>query len=310
MRIRLFIYIFCLFSFQGAIAQVDSVIRYPIDGEIKDTATFYLEKNIPYIDYQIVFYKIDTASHSYDRLFAIYRDDSLVFKEYSFGVDQMRLVELAMNESGPAYVSDLNGDKVEDLVLQVFTGGAHCCTKWYVFSLGDNFQCLTTLDAGHGYIRLAELNKDGIKEIETQDWCMAYWHSSFAECRPADIILGYQNQKWQANFDLMKKKISRTEWKKKALDIRKKLEDKLKEVKQKGNVLTEYFPSGNWNWLSNNALESQSVWDTMLQLIYQDNEKEAYLYLDWLWPKELIDLKTAFIKDFKAQMATSNFLKK
>ena len=38
---------------------------------------------------------------------------------------------------------DINGDGIPDLVVEEFSGGAHCCSSYLIFSLGKEFKKLT-----------------------------------------------------------------------------------------------------------------------------------------------------------------------
>lgn len=69
----------------------------------------------------------------------------------------------------PGTLLDLDKDGLEDLVLKNFSGGAHCCFTYQIYSLGKVLKKLGELklmDCGEN-IKLQDLNGDGLWEILT-----------------------------------------------------------------------------------------------------------------------------------------------
>lgn len=90
----------------------------------------------------------------------------------------------------PPAVRDLTGDGVPELVLSDWSGGAHCCFTYYVFTLGPRLAVLDTLPLEHSdQARFEDLDGDGAHELRTRDWTFAYWNSSFNGSPAPEVIL-------------------------------------------------------------------------------------------------------------------------
>ncbi len=76
----------------------------------------------------------------------------------------------------PGTLLDLDHDGYEDLLLRVFTGGAHCCYEYHVFSLAKILKKMGDLKFGDcgDKIQLKDLNGDGTMEIITCSAAFTY----------------------------------------------------------------------------------------------------------------------------------------
>ncbi len=93
-----------------------------------------------------------------------------------------------------------------NLVVNEWTGGAHCCYKFYVFQIGKRFRKIAILDAGDGDLAHFEYIKGKQKLVFiAADWTFAYWHTSFMQSPAPEVILAYQNDSYVLDFDLMRK---------------------------------------------------------------------------------------------------------
>ncbi|HEV7553564.1 MAG TPA: hypothetical protein VGP65_17885 [Candidatus Angelobacter sp.] len=96
-----------------------------------------------------------------------------------------------------AYVQskeDVNGDGIPDLVLEGFSGGAHCCWTYYVVSLGATPSLLKKFEneRGAGFVR----NKStGRIEIATMDGAFDYFDFlSHGETPFPDVYLSLEGK--------------------------------------------------------------------------------------------------------------------
>jgi hypothetical protein len=80
-------------------------------------------------------------------------------------------------DGGPLTLADVDGDDVEDVLVRLFTGGAHCCSVWKAF-LGTGQTA--TYDFRDASAKLRDLDADGIPEFVTADTGFAYQFASFA----------------------------------------------------------------------------------------------------------------------------------
>jgi hypothetical protein len=89
-------------------------------------------------------------------------------------------------------VGDLNADGVQDAIVMHFTGGAHCCFEYLIFSEGpggiqrDDYFSLG--NAGIGAVE--DLDGDGIPELDTYDDRLAYFPDlSYADSPFLPLVL-------------------------------------------------------------------------------------------------------------------------
>jgi Protein of unknown function (DUF4232) len=77
---------------------------------------------------------------------------------------------------------DLDNDGQPDVVLELYSGGAHCCTIDEVFSLNQSTNTYneTAWDFGDPGARIVDLNHDGRYEFLTADDTFAYAFTDFA----------------------------------------------------------------------------------------------------------------------------------
>jgi hypothetical protein len=90
------------------------------------------------------------------------------------------------------HVGDLNADGVQDAIVMHFTGGAHCCFEYLIFSEGpggiqrDDYFSLG--NAGIGAVE--DLDGDGIPELDTYDDRLAYFPDlSYADSPFLPLVL-------------------------------------------------------------------------------------------------------------------------
>lgn len=96
---------------------------------------------------------------------------------------------LDIDSSTKIPTADFNGDGVQDIIIEEWTGGAHCCYTFEIYSLnassshrgsslhGDSSPQLTRLwrhEAGHGHLKVFS-NKHGLPTLSVEDSTFAYW---------------------------------------------------------------------------------------------------------------------------------------
>ena len=180
--------------------------------------------------------------------------------------------------------TDINGDGLPELIVQKYSGGAHCCFAYAIFSLGKNLKLIDTLFGEHSYFNFKDLDGDGKYEAIGRDWVFAYWSGSFADSPAPEVILRWKNGKYRLAVDLMKK----------TPPLEKDLYDKMPYISREGETYT-------------------IVSAVMIKLIYTGNGNLALQYCDWFWknlykktPKQkLINQKNEFLADFKKQLKGS-----
>ncbi len=190
-------------------------------------------------------------------------------------------------------VCDLDGDKQEELVLQTFSGGAHCCFSYLVFSLGDTPALMARLEARDSGAMIKDADGDGIAEFHAADMAFDYFGASHASSVHPPIVLLYQNGSFHLAAHLMRKPApAEAEWQKRVDSVRADWDNK--------EVMGMTFEDEEW------GKAPPSLWGNMLDLIYSGNGELAWKFLDELWPDGKPG-KDAFRKDFEAQLGKSDY---
>jgi len=95
-------------------------------------------------------------------------------------------------EVGAETGTDLTGEGNPDVVIRVYTGGAHCCFSTIVYDLGPALTRVleTPLSNCDGSFR--DLDGDGVFEYVTCDDLFAYVYCPFAGSPAVQVILAYE----------------------------------------------------------------------------------------------------------------------
>jgi hypothetical protein len=186
--------------------------------------------------------------------------------------------------------ADITGDGVPDVMVNYYTGGAHCCFESYFINLGSTAEIVEHFDAANSGLGALRKSPKGGLLFETADNAWAYWRTSFAESPLPRLIMEFENNKLRPNFDLMKKPApSITSLRAKARAERAK-------------VSTEPYTGDEGSM-------EYPFWGEMLELIYTGSEQAAWQYFEMVWPPKRQG-KELFLRDFKAQLAESYYGKR
>ncbi len=163
--------------------------------------------------------------------------------------------------------TDVTGRGQPDMVVSLFTGGAHCCSIHYVFELQPEFKLLATLnDADDDLAHFERDSKDGRYNYITADWTFGYWPTCFA-CSPSAVVtLRWTDDAKGGGFHLAMDKMQTpsptpAEWNKQLNDAQK--------------VVT----AGDADSIGT------TMWQSVLNLIYTGHSDLAWKFIDALGPK-------------------------
>ncbi len=170
------------------------------------------------------------------------------------------------NISAIANGTDVTGRGRPDMIVSLFTGGAHCCMTHYVFELAPEFKLLATLsDADDDLAHFARF-RDGRYYYITADWTFAYWPTCFA-CSPSEVVtLRWADDKNGGGFHL-------------AMD---KMQKPAPTTAAWNNELSAAKKDVNGGAVDDNG---RTMWQTVLDLIYTGHSDLAWKFVDALGPK-------------------------
>lgn len=106
-------------------------------------------------------------------------------------------------ETGPTVFSaeckDVTGDGIHELVVQTYTGGAHCCWTLYFLALEPVARVLLLYEAGNaGGVEVVDLDYDGRPELVLGDDQFAYFDTLCYACSPArtPLVACYRDERF------------------------------------------------------------------------------------------------------------------
>jgi len=163
--------------------------------------------------------------------------------------------------------ADVTGRGRPDMIVSVYTGGAHCCTEHLVFELEPAFHLLATLNDAHDSLaHFARIGSDPAYYYITADWTFAYWPNCFACSPSAQVILRFEDNPSGGAFHL-------------ALD----------------RMQTPAPAPAEWNRLLRTARKTVNegsvagigtdVWGPVLNFLYAGHSDLAWKFLGELGPK-------------------------
>lgn len=95
----------------------------------------------------------------------------------------------------PLTVRDLDADGVPEVLLDLYTGGAHCCSVSLIFRRAGATYVRSVAWWGNPGYRLADLDRDGRPEFLTADDTFGYLFTSWASSGEPLLVLRYERGK-------------------------------------------------------------------------------------------------------------------
>jgi hypothetical protein len=98
---------------------------------------------------------------------------------------------------------DFDGSGKKKIVIEYYTGGAHCCFHLGIGELkGNSFVFLDSLYLGNAGYEISDMDKNGMLEIVTVNDMFAYAFTNFAQSRFPAVIYEFRNNRFHlANED-------------------------------------------------------------------------------------------------------------
>jgi hypothetical protein len=162
-----------------------------------------------------------------------------------------------------------------DLVIETFSGGAHCCFSIEVATLGDPFHISEPLDVRDAGAATFALPGNSLLGLRSADEAYAYRWTSFAASPAPELLLRYDTGK---GFSL-------------AADLMKKPPPSAEKLQQMMAAMR-----ADAGWKDSAGSPPTAYLQAVLDLIYSGNLKTAQRYAAKAWP-ETVTGRQDFIDD-------------
>lgn len=114
---------------------------------------------------------------------------------------------------GSVNLQDLDSSGTPEVIVTTYTGGAHCCTIYSIYSWQDNEFAKTQtvpLDGGGGQFK--DLDGEGNVEFITRDQAFFYAFSSYAGSFPPSLILTFDQGQFDDTTPQFESQLRSTAW--------------------------------------------------------------------------------------------------
>jgi hypothetical protein len=242
-----------------------------------------LDQRVKFKDYEVRTYRPPSLGEPAS--FKVLKDGKIAYEQMDREAQKYRVGCINPDDDGNAMIppgKDITGQGKPNLVVSMWTGGAHCCASYSILELGDEVKQIGSINAGHSDACRFHRERDGRLDFIVSDWTFAYWHASFAESPAPDVILRYEPGGYKVAADLMRKPDPP--------------EAEFKEMVRKGRLLK----------LDREGWPESDLWGTMLDLIYSGRAELAWKYCDLAWPGKP-KTKEQFLIEFRKQLALSPY---
>jgi len=170
----------------------------------------------------------------------------------------------------PGPFVDINGDGKLELIVGSFSGGAHCCHSYKIYTLGANdARLIARIDGNDSQFVFADIDGDGKCEAVGYDFTFAYWNTSFAESPAPLVILKPEPSGYVLAIDLMR--------------LAAPNEVQIKSMQLASEKFIRVETEAHKDSKADFALAPE-LWKNMLALIYAGHAKQCWELVDETWP--------------------------
>ena len=181
---------------------------------------------------------------------------------------------------------DITGDGEPNMLVATYSGGAHCCYSYHIYSVGEAFRKVQEFHTGDSPMSFSNLDDDPALEAELCDYNFAYWNTGFASSPAPRVALKYRDGKYRFAPELMRRPaISEETLRREAQALRN----------------SEY-----WGSIDVYPYDFR-LWDIMLELIYTGHYDRARQFLDEGWPPDFPGKERFRYAFFDCQLRRSEY---
>lgn len=192
-------------------------------------------------------YNYNNTDENYTNLsYQIYYDNQLKVTEQKVSINW-----------GEISLQDFNNDRIPEVIISTYSGGAHCCANHLIYTWQNNQ--FIPIDLGFRDARggiFQDIDQDGNMEFLTVDNAFLYRFSSYAGSFPPTMIFTFKN----ANFENVTTQYPN--------ELRKDLESMYKSLFEIAHNHEDFEVNGIWaGYLAQKILlnEYAEGWEFMLQ---------------------------------------------
>ena len=271
----------------------NAIVTTPADYDASADPNYGLWEHT-YGDYVVK--TIRDSAEDGDFVLQIFQAGTLVYTNSSHLFNDPEKKDPAADDSSPQSprpLTNITGNGIANLVISEYSGGAHCCSTYHIFELGDEFREVDTIETRDGGMVFTNLTDSAIPEIQLADWGYAYVFTCFAASYAPDIILQYADGKYQVATDLM--------------FTEPPTDDEFTAMVQEIKTTYATPADGETNVVPPNVWGSNAIlWDKMLDLTYQGHVDLALQLFDTCWQSEWKD-RDAAVKLFWESVGGSQY---
>ena len=211
-----------------------------------------------------------------------------VYDEVLFsGTDNQWSIYTEFN-SHIALGDDITGDGIPNLVLQSYSGGAHCCLTLWLFEAGERFRLVGAYGGGDYPVRFRQLDDEPGMEMIQFENAFAYWYVGFASAPAPQVYFRWQGEDYVPAPDLMRLPPP--------------------EQNELQDIAATYQDHEQWQkkWTDDRMPVPTAFLGVLLDLTYSGNLEAANELLTMTWPADL-EGRDAFRYEFFCQLQRANF---
>jgi hypothetical protein len=172
------------------LAKAESSLEIEYDSPAITNQEINLEKIKVIVNYQPMDYQNEPFPLDENNLkYQIYYDNQLQINENRSTIN-----------FGKIFLQDLNNNQIPEVIVQTYSGGAHCCTNYIIYLWQPEQQQFKTLETGEleGFGGTFEdLDQDGTIEFISVDNNFYYAFAPYAASYPPSLILTLENNEFK-----------------------------------------------------------------------------------------------------------------
>ncbi len=183
---------------------------------------------------------------------------------------------------------DITGDGVPNLILESYTGGAHCCFALWLFEAGSQLRLIDTFGGGDYPVRFRQLDgKPGMEMIQFEN-AFAYWYVGFTFAPVPQVYFRWHDGDYVPAPDLMRQGTPDQNY--------------LRRIAERFRNHEQWQKK----WTDDRIPVPTAFLGVLLDLTYSGNLEVANELLAMTWPAEL-EGRDAFRYEFFCQLQRADF---